>query len=82
MFKNIKNKNGVFQIIASYIVLWFPEIISKITNQMNKDIFLICIFLAALVMVDAKMKYNTKLVKLNFWAMIFLVIVMFNFHIF
>ena len=82
MFRNIKNKNGAFQIIVSYIVLWFPEIICKITNQMNKDVFLICIFLSALVMVDAKMKYNTKLVKLNFWAMIFLVIVMFNFHIF
>ena len=82
MFKNIKNKNGVFQIIFSYIVLWIPELISKITNQMNKDIFLICIFLAALVMVDAKMKYNNKLVKLNFWAMVLLVIVMFNFHIF
>ncbi|MBP3596775.1 MAG: hypothetical protein J6J60_05190 [Clostridia bacterium] len=75
-------KNGIFQIIISYLVLWFPILISKFTGEISKDIFLICIFLSALVMVDAKMKYNTKLVKLNFWIMIFLVIVMLNFHIF
>lgn len=78
----LKIRNGVFQIIISYFVLWFPKILSQITGKINKDIFLICIFLSALVMVDAKMKYNTKLVKLNFWMMIFLVVVMFNFHIF
>lgn len=78
----IKNKNGVFQIITSYIVLWVPQILSKFTGKINKDIFLICIFLSALVMVDAKMKYDTKSVKLNFWLMVLLVIVMFNFHIF
>ena len=81
MHKILKNKNGILQIVFSYFVLWIPDIFKIITKELNKDVFFICVILAVLIMVDGKMKYNTKPIKVNFWIMIFILIMMIGFHI-
>ncbi len=73
----IKNKFGFLQIFISYIFLWIPLIIKFFTKILNKDIFIICLMLSLLTMVDAKMKYNNIFVKLNYFIIFFLLIIFF-----
>lgn len=68
----MKNKIGIIQIILSYIVLWIPIVLNNVQKKLNIDILLICIMLSLLIMTDAKMKYENKIVNVNFFVMLFL----------
>lgn len=70
----IKNKYGIIQIVLSYLVLWIPEILKIILKEFNKDIFFICLILSCFIMVDARMKYNSIYVKINYWIFVWLFI--------
>ena len=59
----MKNKFGWVQIIFTYIFLW----ISIIFGEKNKDIFLISYLAAIICIVDAKFKYNSVFIKINYW---------------
>lgn len=61
----MKKIEGIVHVILTYISLWIPLILEKITGLFNKDLFFILEILAVLIMVDARMKYENKLVKIN-----------------